>query len=44
MTIAMTPKDNYVGGGTFFEHMGVENVLAMDVGHGTFRPGKFVEA
>lgn len=39
MTLAMTPKDEYIGGGTFFEHMGVENVLPMDVGHGTFRPG-----
>jgi tetratricopeptide (TPR) repeat protein len=39
MTIAMTPQDQYVGGGTFFEHMGVENVVPMDVGHGTFRPG-----
>jgi tetratricopeptide (TPR) repeat protein len=39
MTLAMTPKNNYVGGGTYFEHMGVDNVLQMDVGHGTFRPG-----
>ncbi|CAB9496335.1 repeat-containing protein [Seminavis robusta] len=39
LTIAMTPQDQYQGGGTFFEHMGVENVLEMDVGHGTFRPG-----
>ena len=39
MTLAMTPKTEYVGGGTFFEHMGVGNVLPMDVGHGTFRPG-----
>jgi tetratricopeptide (TPR) repeat protein len=39
MTLAMTPKVNYVGGGTYFEHMGVDNVLPMDVGHGTFRPG-----
>jgi len=39
MTLAMTPQNEYVGGGTFFEHMGVDNVLAMDVGHGTFRPG-----
>jgi len=39
MTLAMTPKDRYVGGGTFFEHFGVSNVLQMDVGHGTFRPG-----
>jgi hypothetical protein len=39
MTLAMTPQSDYSGGGTFFEHMGVDNVLAMDVGHGTFRPG-----
>jgi tetratricopeptide (TPR) repeat protein len=37
MTLAMTPQDEYVGGGTFFEHF--DNVLPMDVGHGTFRPG-----
>jgi tetratricopeptide (TPR) repeat protein len=39
MTLAMTPKKEYVGGGTFFEHMGLSNILEMDVGHGTFRPG-----
>lgn len=39
MTVAMTPKNEYNGGGTFFEHMGVEHVLPMDVGEGTFRPG-----
>lgn len=39
MTIAMTPSNEYVGGGTFFEHMGNDNVLPMDVGFGTFRPG-----
>uniref|UniRef100_A0A7S1BXP3 Fe2OG dioxygenase domain-containing protein n=1 Tax=Corethron hystrix TaxID=216773 RepID=A0A7S1BXP3_9STRA len=39
MTLAMTPSDDYVGGGTFFEHMGADDVLEMDVGHGTFRPG-----
>jgi tetratricopeptide (TPR) repeat protein len=39
MTLAMTPTKDYVGGGTYFEHMGVGNVLQMDVGHGTFRPG-----
>eukprot|EP00554_Chaetoceros_debilis_P002154 CAMPEP_0194089318 /NCGR_PEP_ID=MMETSP0149-20130528/33730_1 /TAXON_ID=122233 /ORGANISM="Chaetoceros debilis, Strain MM31A-1" /LENGTH=650 /DNA_ID=CAMNT_0038773209 /DNA_START=246 /DNA_END=2198 /DNA_ORIENTATION=+ len=39
MTVAMTPKNEYVGGGTFFEHMGIDDVLPMDVGHGTFRPG-----
>lgn len=39
MTLAMTPTEDYVGGGTYFEHMGVDNLLQMDVGHGTFRPG-----
>jgi len=39
MTLAMTPSAEYHGGGTFFEHMGVDHVLPMDVGHGTFRPG-----
>lgn len=39
MTLAMSPMADYVGGGTFYEHMGVDNVLPMDVGHGTFRPG-----
>jgi len=39
MTLAMTPQSDYTGGGTFYEHMGAGNVLPMDVGHGTFRPG-----
>jgi tetratricopeptide (TPR) repeat protein len=39
MTLAMTPSNDYVGGGTFFEHMGSNDILSMDVGHGTFRPG-----
>lgn len=39
MTLAMTPQSEYTGGGTFYEHMGVGNILPMDVGHGTFRPG-----
>ena len=37
MTLAMTPSNDYTGGGTFFEHF--DMVLPMDVGHGTFRPG-----
>eukprot|EP00980_Cylindrotheca_fusiformis_P003288 scaffold743_cov117-Cylindrotheca_fusiformis.AAC.7 len=39
MTIAMTPSKDYSGGGTYFEHMGNDNILAMDVGHATLRPG-----
>jgi tetratricopeptide (TPR) repeat protein len=37
MTLAMTPQDQYIGGGTFFEHF--DTVLPMDVGHVTLRPG-----
>jgi len=39
MTLAMSPQSEYVGGGTFYEHMGADHVIPMDVGHGTFRPG-----
>lgn len=39
MTLAMTPQTEYEGGGTFYEHMGLDNIIPMDVGHGTFRPG-----
>ena len=39
MTLAMTPRSEYEGGGTFYEHFGADDVLPMDVGHGTFRPG-----
>lgn len=39
MTLAMTPMNEYQGGGTYFEHMGDEFVLPMDAGYGTFRPG-----
>ncbi len=39
MTLAMTPKAEYSGGGTYFEHLGERFVLPMDVGYGTFRPG-----
>jgi len=39
MTISMNPSNQYNGGGTFFEHMGNANVIEMDVGYGTFRPG-----
>ena len=37
ITVAMTPQDDYVGGGTFFEHM--PQPIQMDVGHITVRPG-----
>ena len=39
MTIAMTPMNDYIGGGTYFEHLGDNFVLPMDVGYGIFRPG-----
>lgn len=39
MTLAMTPQNQYQGGGTFYEHWGLDDVLQMDVGHATFRPG-----
>ena len=38
LTLALSPSENYEGGGTFFEHMGDEP-LQMDAGHATFRPG-----
>jgi tetratricopeptide (TPR) repeat protein len=38
MTLAMSPKSDYSGGGTKFEHMG-NDILSMDVGHATLRPG-----
>lgn len=31
LTVAMSPMTDYVGGGTYFEHMGVDNVIEMDV-------------
>ena len=39
LTLALSPSAQYKGGGTFFEHMGPDKVLPMDVGHATFRPG-----
>ena len=39
LTVAMSPQDQYEGGGTFFEHMGQDDVVEMDVGFATLRPG-----
>jgi tetratricopeptide (TPR) repeat protein len=52
ITVALTPKDNYKGGGTFMEHFVDVDVdpedneghkhpqlIEMDVGHATLRPG-----
>jgi len=37
LTVAMTPRQDYTGGGTYFEHW--DEILEMEVGHATVRPG-----
>ena len=39
MTLALSPRANYTGGGTFFEHLGEGSILPMEQGQCTFRPG-----
>ena len=39
MTLALSPRANYTGGGTFFEHMGADGIVEMEQGEATFRPG-----
>jgi len=39
LTLALSPRGNYSGGGTFFEHLGEEHIVEMDQGHCTIRPG-----
>ena len=39
MTLALSPRKDYQGGGTFFEHMGIDKTVDMEVGGATFRPG-----
>lgn len=39
LTLALSPKSNYTGGGTFFEHLGEDNLIEMDQGYCTVRPG-----
>ena len=39
MTLALSPRANYSGGGTFFEHMGQDSLVEMEQGQCTFRPG-----
>ena len=37
LTLALSPRANYTGGGTYYEHM--DEVLPMEQGHCTIRPG-----
>ena len=39
LTLALSPRANYTGGGTFFEHLGEDHVLPMEQGEVTLRPG-----
>ena len=39
LTLALSPRANYSGGGTFFEHLGEDRILEMEQGHCTMRPG-----
>lgn len=39
LTLALSPRANYSGGGTFFEHLGESNIVPMEQGHCTIRPG-----
>ena len=39
LTLALSPRANYTGGGTFYEHMGAEAILEMEQGECTLRPG-----
>ncbi len=39
ITLALSPKANYSGGGTFFEHLGEASIVEMEQGHCTIRPG-----
>ena len=39
LTLALSPRANYTGGGTFFEHLGEDALVEMDAGHATWRPG-----
>ncbi len=39
LTLALSPRANYTGGGTFFEHLGDDNIVEMEQGHCTMRPG-----
>lgn len=39
LTLALSPRRDYEGGGTFFEHLGEKALVEMDVGMATWRPG-----
>ena len=39
LTLALSPRANYTGGGTFFEHLGEDRILEMEQGFCTIRPG-----
>jgi len=39
LTLALSPRAHYSGGGTFFEHLGEEHIVEMEQGHCTMRPG-----
>ena len=39
MTLALSERADYVGGGTFYEHLGGDGIVEMDAGHVTLRPG-----
>ncbi|KAJ8610343.1 hypothetical protein CTAYLR_003857 [Chrysophaeum taylorii] len=39
LTFALSNRSNYKGGGTYFEHLGESNLVEMDAGHATWRPG-----
>ena len=39
LTLAVSPQKDYVGGGTFFEHLGANQLVTMDTGYATWRPG-----
>lgn len=39
LTLALSPRANYTGGGTFYEHLGEDHILEMEQGYCTMRPG-----
>ena len=39
LTVALSDKSDFRGGGTYFEHLGKDNIVEMEIGGATFRPG-----